>query len=85
MSDKKTIHPYYDHAYGRYDLNIDDIILKLKEAGYLLDDTEDSDDDFDTLDPSLRLEVLSTRGTRCNTTGFNTILYTRLYKNNIDG
>ena len=84
MSDKKTIHPYYDHAYGRYDLNIDDIILKLKEAGYLLDDTEDSDDDFDTLDPSLRLEVLSTRGTRCNTTGFNTILYPRLYKNNID-
>ena len=61
-----------------------DIILKLKEAGYLLDGTEDSDDDFDTLDPSLRLEVLSTRGTRCNTTGFNTILYPRLYKNNID-
>ena len=84
MSDKKIIHPYYDHAYGRYDLNIDDIILRLKEAGYLLDDTEDSDDDFDTLDPSLRLEVLSTRGTRCNTTGFNTILYPRLYKNNID-
>ena len=29
-------------------------------------------------------EVLSTRGTRCNTTAFNTILYPRLYKNNID-
>lgn len=90
MSDK-LIHPYYNHAYARYDLSIDDVIAGLKDAGYTLDSTGSngngsggSDDIEDTIDPTLRLEVLSTRGTRCNSTGFNTILYPRLYKNNVD-
>lgn len=87
MADKDNIvHPYYNHNYARYDLNIDDVIAGLKKAGYMLDDDESSgDEEFeDTMDASLRLEVLSTRGTRCNNTSFNTVLYPRLYKNNID-
>ena len=79
------IHPYYNHGYARYDIDINDVIAGLKKAGYILDDSDnDTDNNFDNLDSSLRLEVLSTRGTRCNSTGFNTILYPRLYKNNID-
>lgn len=86
MADKDNIvHPYYNHNYARYDLNIDDVIAGLKRAGYMLDDDETGDEEFeDVMDPSLRLEVLSTRGTVCNNTGFNTVLYPRLYKNNID-
>lgn len=90
MSDDKIlIHPYYNHGYARYDLEIDDIIAGLKKAGYSLDgeDIGDGDDDGDyenDIDASLRLEILSTRGTRCNSTGFSTVLYPRLYKNNID-
>ena len=89
MSDK-LIHPYYNHAYARYDLSIDDVIAGLKDAGYTLDSTGSngnggsSDDIKDTIDPTLRLEVLSTRGTRCNSTGFSTVLYPRLYKNDVD-
>lgn len=78
------VHPYYNHAYARYDLDINDVISGLKEAGYTLDENVSNSNDFNTLDSSLRLEVLSTRGTRCNTTGFTTILYPRLYKNDID-
>ena len=85
MADKdiNLVHPYYNHNYARYDLDIYEIIDGLKKAGYMLDDN--IDDEFDeTMDSSLRLEVLSTRGTRCNSTSFNTVLYPRLYKNNID-
>ena len=63
MSDK-LIHPYYNHAYARYDLSIDDVIAGLKDAGYTLDSTgsngnggSGSDDIEDTIDPTLRLEV----------------------------
>ena len=87
MADKDNlVHPYYNHAYSRYDLDINDIILGLKKAGYILDDDdyEEGEDFIDELDPTLRLEVLSTRGTRCNSTSFNTILYPRLYRNNED-
>ena len=76
------VHPYYNHAYARYDLDIYDVIAGLKKAGYILDGDTD-DEDFD-MDSSLRLEVLSTRGTRCNSTGFSTVLYPRLYKNDVD-
>lgn len=89
MSDKnKTyVHPNYNHGYARYDLDIDDIVKGLKEQGYNLGDDINDDDIGDiggSLDESYRLEVLSTNGTRCNTTSFNTILYPRLYKNNVD-
>lgn len=85
MSNKKYVHPFYNHGYARYDLAIEDIIQGLKEAGYDLDgDASDDIDDGDSLDETLRMEMLSTNGTRCNTTGFNTVLYPRLYKNNID-
>lgn len=86
MAKDNLVHPYYNHAYARYDLDIEDIILGLKKAGYILDDDSnlDIDEDFNDLDGSLRLEILSTRGTRCNTTSFNTVLYPRLYKNNVD-
>ena len=92
MSDDNLIHPYYNHNYARYYLDINDVIAGLKKAGYQLDGSSDngsgSDSDnessLDNLDSTLRLEVLSTRGTRCNSTAFNTILYPRLYKNNID-
>lgn len=84
MSDN-LIHPYYNHNYARYDLDINDIIAGLKKAGYMLDDDINGDlSDLDNLDSTLRLEILSTRGTRCNSTGFSTVLYPRLYKNNID-
>ena len=76
MADKdiNLVHPYYNHNYARYDLDIYEIIDGLKKAGYMLDDN--IDDEFDeTMDSSLRLEVLSTRGTRCNSTSFNTVLY----------
>ena len=76
MAKDNLVHPYYNHAYARYDLDIEDIIIGLKKAGYILDDDDDSNldigEDFDDLDGSLRLEILSTRGTRCNTTSFNT-------------
>ena len=86
MAKDNLVHPYYNHAYARYDLDIEDIITGLKKAGYILDGDSDLDidEDFNDLDGSLRLEILSTRGTRCNTTGFSTVLYPRLYKNNID-
>lgn len=86
MSDKDNlVHPYYNHAYGRYDLSMDDIISGLKKAGYILDeDIEYDADEEEQLDATLRLEILSTRGTRCNTTNFNTVLYPRLYRNNVD-
>ena len=86
MAKDNLVHPYYNHAYARYDLDIEDIILGLKKAGYILDDDSnvDIDEDFNDLDGSLRLEILSTRGTRCNTTSFNTVLYPRLYKNDVD-
>lgn len=81
--EENLVHPYYNHNYARYDLDIYDVIAGLKKAGYMLDD--DVNEEFeDTMDASLRLEILSTRGTRCNSTGFNTILYPRLYKNNVD-
>ena len=84
MADKNNlVHPYYNHAYARYDLDIYDVIEGLKKAGYILDGDTDNDDDFE-MDSSLRLEVLSTRGTRCNSTGFSTVLYPRLYKNDVD-
>ena len=103
MSDKEKnlVHPYYNHNYARYDLEIDEIIAGLKRAGYSLDgdgsssgsdigngsnnDSPDSNKDPITgMDPAYRLEVLSTRSTRCNSTSFNTILYPVLYKNNED-
>lgn len=92
MADDNLIHPYYNHNYARYDLDINDVIAGLKKAGYNLDGEggvggsgdDDNEGGLDNLDSTLRLEVLSTRGTRCNTTAFNTILYPRLYKNNID-
>lgn len=107
MSDeeKNLVHPYYNHNYARYDLEIDEIIAGLKRAGYSLDgsgggpgtgntpennnnqntSTDSSNKDPITgMDPAYRLEVLSTRSTRCNSTGFNTILYPVLYKNNED-
>lgn len=84
MADKNNlVHPYYNHAYARYDLDIYDVIEGLKKAGYILDGDTDDNDDFE-MDSSLRLEVLSTRGTRCNSTGFSTVLYPRLYKNDVD-
>lgn len=85
MADKdiNLVHPYYNHNYARYDLDIYEVIAGLKKAGYMLDDNIDDEFD-DTMDSSLRLEVLSTRGTRCNSTSFNTVLYPRLYKNNVD-
>ena len=104
---KNLVHPYYNHNYARYDLEIDDIIAGLKRAGYSLDgtgsnpgsspgsnpddnDSEDNKNETDNrdpitgMDPAYRLEVLSTRSTRCNSTSFNTILYPVLYKNNED-
>lgn len=107
MSDeeKNLVHPYYNHNYARYDLEIDEIIAGLKKAGYSLDgsgggpgtgstpgnnnnqnDSTDSSskDPITGMDPAYRLEVLSTRSTRCNSTSFNTILYPVLYKNNED-
>ena len=84
MADKNNlVHPYYNHAYARYDLDIYDVIEGLKKAGYILDGDTNDDEDFE-MDSSLRLEVLSTRGTRCNSTGFSTVLYPRLYKNDVD-
>ena len=105
--EKNLVHPYYNHNYARYDLEIDDIIAGLKKAGYTLgggygydgsgdpsdpgngglkpgESEEDVRDPITGMDPSYRLEVLSTRSTRCNSTSFNTILYPRLYKNNED-
>lgn len=107
MSDEKKnlVHPYYNHNYARYDLEIDEIIAGLKRAGYSLDGsgggpgtgntpennnnqntgTDSSNKDPITgMDPAYRLEILSTRSTRCNSTSFNTILYPVLYKNNED-
>lgn len=106
MSDeeKNLVHPYYNHNYARYDLEIDEIIAGLKRAGYSLDgdgsgggssigggngsssgSSSDSNKDPVTgMDPAYRLEVLSTRSTRCNSTSFNTVLYPVLYKNNED-
>lgn len=107
MSDeeKNLVHPYYNHNYARYDLEIDEIIAGLKRAGYSLDgsgggpgtgSTPDNNNNQNTgtdssskdpitgMDPAYRLEVLSTRSTRCNSTSFNTILYPVLYKNNED-
>lgn len=85
MAKDNLVHPYYNHAYARYDLDINEVIEGLKKAGYMLDDDmDDSWDDENTLDPSYKLEMLSTRGTRCNTTGFSTVLYIRLYKNGED-
>ena len=102
---KNLVHPYYNHNYARYDLEIDEIIAGLKKAGYSLDgsgggpstgSTPDNNNNQNTgtdssskdpitgMDPAYRLEVLSTRSTRCNSTGFNTILYPVLYKNNED-
>ena len=103
---KNLVHPYYNHNYARYDLEIDDIIAGLKRAGYSLsgpgggpgdpgsgsnpddseDDkfTEDNKDPITGMDPAYRLEVLSTRSTRCNSTSFSTILYPVLYKHNED-
>lgn len=80
------IHPYYNHGYARYDIDINDVIAGLKEAGYILDgsDGDNTGGKLDDLDSTLRLEILSTRGTRCNSTSFNTVLYPRLYKNNVD-
>ena len=85
MSDN-LIHPYYNHGYARYDIDINDVIAGLKEAGYILDgsDSDNTGGELDDLDSTLRLEILSTRGTRCNSTSFNTVLYPRLYKNNVD-
>ena len=83
--DKNLIHPYYNHAYSRYDIDIDDVITGLKKAGYMLDDDDYEGEDYvDDLDPTLRLEILSTKGTRCTHTGFNTVLYPILFKNNED-
>ena len=107
MSDeeKNLVHPYYNHNYARYDLEIDEIIAGLKRAGYSLDgsgggpgtgNTPGNNNDQNTstdssskdpitgMDPAYRLEVLSTRSTRCNSTSFSTILYPVLYKNNED-
>jgi hypothetical protein len=107
MSDeeKNLVHPYYNHNYARYDLEIDEIIAGLKRAGYSLDGSggepgtgntpennnnqntgtdSSSKDPITGMDPAYRLEVLSTRSTRCNSTSFNTILYPVLYKNNED-
>ena len=44
MAKDNLVHPYYNHAYARYDLDIEDIILGLKKAGYILDD--DSNGNF---------------------------------------
>ena len=85
MADKDNlVHPYYNHAYARYDLDINDIIAGLKKAGYMLDEDDVEYEEDEQLDPTLRLEILSTRGTRCNSTSFNTVLYPILYRNNVD-
>ena len=101
--EKNLVHPYYNHNYARYDLEIDDIVAGLRKAGYVLggggndnaggigpggsspgEGDEEVTDPITGMDPSYRLEVLSTRSTRCNSTSFNTILYPRLYKDNED-
>lgn len=92
IADKKnTVHPYYNHAYNRYDLDIEDIIAGLKEAGYDIGgeggggNSGDSGDlPEEELDPSYQIVMFNTNGTKCNTTSFNTVLYVRLYKNGID-
>ena len=101
--EKNLVHPYYNHNYARYDLEIDDIVAGLRKAGYVLggdgsdnaggigpggsnpeEGGEEITDPITGMNPSYRLEVLSTRSTRCNSTSFNTILYPRLYKDNED-
>lgn len=84
---KKTISPHYNIGYDRYDLDIEDIVSGLKAVGYLNsdDNNEITDDDLtNSLDPSYRLEIYTSNGSRFNTTAFSTVLYPRLYKNNID-
>lgn len=84
---KKTISPHYNLGYDRYDLDIEDIVSGLKDLGYFNDDISDeiTDDDIgSSLDPSYRLEIYTSNGVRFNTTAFKTVLYPRLYKNNID-
>lgn len=90
------VHPYYNHAYNRYDLSIDDIIKGLQEAGYSLDgssnngssdtssEPDETPNDDNNLDPSYQIVILSTNGTRCNTTSFYTVLYVKLYKDGKD-
>lgn len=80
--DKNVVSAVWNSGYKRYDLSIDDIIQKIKEAGYSLEKEEYYEDDLDP-DDNYILEIHSEKGTVI-TSDVELILKPRIYKNGID-
>ena len=61
--DSKTVSPVWNDGYQRYDLSIDEVIKKIKESGYNLDNLLPQEEEPDYSDSVYTLEIHSDRGT----------------------
>lgn len=82
---KLVVHPIWDSGYQRYDVPIGEVIEKIKEAGYNLDDLREEIYEEDIIDDSVHyeLEIHSQRGVIVSP-DLALILQPRVYKNGED-